>query len=88
MAGRPAPASPQASAPPPPSFVVLLYFDGVYRGMAGPLPTEEAAGEWAHEVIAGEAGWTWAVEPLVHPGALPTGRERGVLPPPVLRVVR
>ena len=80
---------PTSTAPAPaPSFVVALFHGGLRRGMAGPFETEAAAGRWAVELLEGEASWTWEVEPVVSPAALPLARERRVRPPRHLTVVR
>ena len=67
---------------------MVLYCNGDYRGLAGPLPTQDDAQRWADEVVGDEPGWTWAVEPVVHPDALPTAAERGRGVRPCLRLVR
>ncbi len=56
---------------PPATFVVVLTFESVYRGMVGPLPSEAAARSWAVEHLDGRPGWSWTIEPVVAPTALP-----------------
>lgn len=71
-----------------PSFVVALSFAGVHRGMAGPFETESAAAEWAVALVEGEADWSWVVNPVVPPSALPLAWERRAARRRLLFVVR
>lgn len=59
-----------------PSFVVALHLGGVRRGLAGPFPTSEEAEAWAAELIGDDAGWTWHLEPVTAPSALPLAAQR------------
>ncbi len=58
------------------SFVVSLHLDGRARGLAGPFPTEDEAEAWAVDLIGADRGWTWAIEPLTAPAALPLAEAR------------
>lgn len=71
------------------SWVVVLAVAGLERGMVGPFASEDQAGAWAVDAVAGEAHWTWRCEPVVSPAALPeTTAARRSTTPPVFTVVR
>ena len=61
---------------PRPSFVVALRLDGRQRGLAGPFPTTEEAEGWVVELIGDDPGWTWSIEPVTAPAALPLAKQR------------
>jgi hypothetical protein len=58
------------------TFVVSLSFAGVHRGLAGPFVSEDAAADWIDELLDGEPGWSWALEPVVAPSTLPSASAR------------
>ena len=58
------------------TFVVALAFGGVHRGLAGPFATEDEAEAWVDDLLDGEQGWSWELEPVVAPGTLPSAASR------------
>jgi hypothetical protein len=58
------------------TYVVSLSFAGVHRGLAGPFVSEGAAVDWVDELLDGEAGWSWELEPVVAPSTLPSASAR------------
>lgn len=58
------------------SYVVALALGGVHRGLAGPFASEDDAIEWVDELLDGEPGWTWELEPVVAPATLPSAATR------------
>ena len=60
----------------PVTFVVALALGGVHRGLAGPFASEDEAVAWVDELLDGEPGWSWELEPVVAPSTLPTAAVR------------
>jgi hypothetical protein len=60
------------------TYVVSLAFGGVHRGLAGPFPSESEAEAWVDDLLDGEAGWSWELEPVVAPDTLPSAASRRV----------
>jgi hypothetical protein len=58
------------------TFVVALAFGGVHRGLAGPFDREDAALAWIDDLLDGEPGWSWELEPVVSPASLPPASAR------------
>ena len=58
------------------SYVVALAFGGVHRGLAGPFAGEEEAVAWVDDLLDGEPGWSWELEPVVAPSTLPSAESR------------
>ena len=58
------------------SYVVALAFGGVHRGLAGPFADEDEAVAWVDDLLDGEPGWSWELEPVVAPGTLPSAEAR------------
>jgi hypothetical protein len=58
------------------TFVVALAFGGVHRGLAGPFSSEDEAEAWVDDLLDGEPGWSWELEPVVAPTTLPSAATR------------
>jgi hypothetical protein len=44
--------------------------------LAGPFASEDEAAAWVDELLDGEAGWSWELEPVVAPATLPSAAAR------------
>ena len=66
------------------TFVVILSYRGVYKGLVGPFDDEAAAEAWAFDNADAQTGWAWEIDPVVTPERLAAYEPP---PRPLLRVV-